>query len=39
MARYNQKMRKQMELKLDYNNMMADFIGEEQGFTNLDIKI
>ena len=38
MARYNQKMRKQMELKLDYNNMMADFIGEEQGFTNLDIK-
>ncbi len=38
MARYNQKIRKQMELKLDYNNMMADFIGEEQGFTNLDIK-
>ena len=26
-----------MELKLDYNNMMADFIGEE-GFTDLELK-
>ena len=28
--------RKSMELKIDYNNMMADFIGEEQGFTDKD---
>ncbi len=38
MARFNDKMRKAMELKLDYNNMMADFIGEEEGFTDLEIK-
>lgn len=25
--------RKSMELKLDYNNMMADFIGEKEGFS------
>ncbi len=37
MARINDKMRKQMELKLDYNNMMADFIGGE-GFTDLELK-
>ncbi len=28
--------RKSMELKLDYNNMMVDYIGEEQGFTAKD---
>ncbi len=28
--------RKSMELKLDYNNMMADYIGKEQGFTAKD---
>ncbi len=38
MARYNQKMRKQMQLKLDYNNMMTDFIGEEEGFTDDELK-
>ena len=37
MARINDKMRKAMELKLDYNNMMADFIGDE-GFTDSEIK-
>lgn len=28
--------RKSMELKLDYNNMMSDFIGEEHGFKSKD---
>ena len=28
--------RKLMQLKLDYNNMMADYVGEEQGFTKKD---
>lgn len=27
---------KSMQLKVDYNNMMADYIGNEQGFTDLD---
>ncbi len=27
---------KKMQIKLDYNNMMADYIGSEQGFTDLD---
>ena len=30
---------KSMQVKLDYNNMMADFIGEDQGFTNKDFVI
>lgn len=38
MAKFNAKMRKSMELKLDYNNMMADFIGVEQGFTDSELK-
>ena len=25
--------RKNMTLKLDYNNMMADYIGEKEGYT------
>ena len=25
--------RKSMELKLDYNNMMADYVGEKEGFS------
>ena len=29
----NAEWRKQMQIKIDYNNMMADYIGEEQGFT------
>lgn len=28
--------RKRMQLKIDYNNMMAEFIGEKEGFTNKD---
>ncbi len=28
----NSKWRKSMQISVDYNNMMADFIGEEQGF-------
>lgn len=31
------KWRKDMQIKLDYNNMMADFIGEEQGFTKKEL--
>ena len=27
---------KKMQIKLDYNNMMADYIGSEQGFTDID---
>ena len=34
----NDTWRKQMQLKLDYNNMMCDFVGEKEGFTDLDIK-
>ena len=26
--------RKEMTIKLDYNNMMADFVGEKEGFTS-----
>ncbi len=33
MAKFNSKWRKSMQLKLDYNNMMADFIGDKEGFT------
>lgn len=29
----NADWRKSMELKLDYNNMMADYIGEKEGFS------
>ncbi len=32
----NAKWRKEMELKIDYNNMMKEFIGEEQGFSDKD---
>ena len=32
----NGKMQKEMQIKIDYNNMMADFIGE-QGFTDKDL--
>lgn len=28
--------RKSMELKIDYNNMMSDYVGEEQGFSSKD---
>jgi len=36
MARTTAQWRKSMQLKLDYNNMMADYIGKEQGFTVKD---
>ncbi len=32
----NADWRKSMELKIDYNNMMKDFVGEEQGFCDKD---
>ncbi len=35
MARMNAEWRRKMEVKLDYNNMMAEFIGDE-GFTLKD---
>ncbi len=38
MTRFNDKMRKEMALKLDYNNMMAEFIGEQEGFTEAELK-
>ncbi len=36
MSKMNAEWRKNMQLKIDYNNMMADFIGAEQGFTDKD---
>ncbi len=33
MAYKNTTWQKNMQLKLDYNNMMADFIGEKEGFS------
>ena len=38
MARLNDKMRKALKIKLDYNNMMADYVGEDQGFTDVELK-
>ena len=32
MSRKNENWRKSMSLRIDYNNMMAKFLGEEQGF-------
>ncbi|MBO5927236.1 MAG: glucose-6-phosphate isomerase [Clostridia bacterium] len=37
MAKKNLDWQKSMQLKLDYNNMMADYVGIEQGFTDQDI--
>ena len=36
MLKINNEWRKSMQLKVDYNNMMADFVGTEQGFTDKD---
>ena len=33
----NVAWRKQMELKLDYNNMMKEYVGEKEGFSAKDI--
>lgn len=38
MVRLNDEMRKGLRLKLDFNNMMADYVGVEQGFTDDDFK-
>lgn len=38
MAKINNMWRKKMQLKLDYNNMMADFIGDEQGISDKEIE-
>ena len=37
MAYKDLKWRKQMQISIDYNNMMADYVGQEQGFTDDDI--
>ena len=37
MNNLNSKWQKTMQIKVDYNNMMADFIGNEQGFTEKDL--
>lgn len=37
MAYKNSTWQKSMELKLDYNNMMADFIGEKEGFSSKEL--
>ncbi|MDY6367347.1 MAG: glucose-6-phosphate isomerase, partial [Clostridia bacterium] len=34
----NAEWKKSMALKLDYNNMMADYVGAEQGFTDKDFE-
>ncbi len=36
MSKKNAQWRKNMELKIDYNNMMADYVGAEQGLTVKD---
>ena len=38
MAKNNAQWRKSMELKLDYNNMMREFVGVDQGFSEEDFK-
>lgn len=37
MAYKDLKWRKQMQISIDYNNMMADYVGQQQGFTDDDI--
>ena len=37
MNNLNSKWQKAMQIKVDYNNMMADFIGNEQGFTDKEL--
>ena len=37
MAYKNSTWQKSMELKLDYNNMMSDFIGEKEGFSSKEL--
>ena len=37
MKNFNSQWQKTMQIKVDYNNMMADFIGNEQGFTDKEL--
>ena len=37
MAKISKTRKEQLRIRFDYNNMMSDFIGEEQGFTQRDI--
>lgn len=37
MAKLNAQRRKELKIRFDYNNMMSDFIGEEQGFSSKDL--
>lgn len=37
MAKLNVQRRQELKIKFDYNNMMSDFIGEEQGFSSKDL--
>ncbi len=37
MAKISKARKEQLRIRFDYNNMMSDFIGEEQGFTQRDI--
>lgn len=32
----NKEWQKSMDIKIDFNNMMADYVGKEQGFTDKD---
>ncbi len=38
MARINSNYREQMRLTFDFNNMMADYVGKAEGFTDTEIK-
>ena len=35
----NKEWKESMKLRLDYNNMMAEFVGEKEGFTQKDIDV
>ena len=37
MAKMTAKMRDDLRLKFDFNNMMAEYVGEKEGFTDADI--
>lgn len=38
MSSKNSAWKKSMTIKLDYNNMMSDYVGAKEGFTDKDIK-
>ena len=38
MARFTLTQKKNLRLKLDYNNMMAEFVGKKEGFTDKDLR-